>query len=54
MPQVPSSTTKRVFTLVYFVIGFVMEQQDLLRGTEPAGQDENTLAAKYPFAACDA
>ncbi|WP_275791469.1 TetR/AcrR family transcriptional regulator C-terminal domain-containing protein [Pararhizobium gei] len=39
------------FTIVYFVIGFVIEEQGLVRGTEPAGQEENPLAAKFPMAA---
>ena len=39
------------FTLVYFVIGFVIEEQGLGGKKEPAGQEENSLAAKFPLAA---
>ncbi|MHC2529719.1 TetR/AcrR family tetracycline transcriptional repressor [Rhizobium leguminosarum] len=39
------------FTLVYFVIGFVIEEQGLGRTKEPAGQEKNSLAAKFPLAA---
>jgi len=39
------------FTLVYFVIGFVIEEQGLGGKMEPAGQEETSLAAKFPLAA---
>lgn len=39
------------FTLVYFVIGFVIEEQGLGGKKEPADQEENTLAEKFPLAA---
>jgi TetR/AcrR family tetracycline transcriptional repressor len=38
------------FTLVYLVIGFVIEEQGLGRKKEPEGQ-ENSLAARFPLAA---
>lgn len=38
-------------TLVYFVIGFAIEEQGLWRKKEPASQEENSLAAKFPLAA---